>query len=143
MLLFPGFVVSVLVGLAMLPVVSLVQYRRLQNLKGLFVVILLSSLLLSLGPLLVLLGVNTGIPLPYQIFYYVVPGFQAMRVPARFAYGCTGCERVAGLGFLKACQHLRGRSACGTGIGFLWKAFWLSSGCACLSLNWASNRYLS
>jgi len=33
------------------------------------------ALLLSLGPFLVILGKNTGLPLPYLLFYYLVPGF--------------------------------------------------------------------
>jgi hypothetical protein len=28
----------------------------------------------------------TGFPLPYLLLYYFAPGFQAMRVPARFGF---------------------------------------------------------
>jgi hypothetical protein len=43
-----------------------------------------TALLLSLGPVLIWRGHVTGIPLPYMILYDFVPGYRAMRVPARF-----------------------------------------------------------
>jgi hypothetical protein len=108
-LLFPGFISAMLVSAALLPVAASTLSRRELQLKKLFGLILLSSFLLSLGPSLLVLGTNTGIPLPYQLFYYLAPGFQAMRVPARFAImaGLAGCV-LAGLGFLKICSVLRG-----------------------------------
>ena len=111
MLLFPGFVVSLLVGIALLPILGSIRHRKALQPKSVFVVILASSLLLSLGPSLVILGVNTGIPLPYQIFYYLVPGFQAMRVPARFAImAVLAASVLAGLGSQKLYHGLTGRS---------------------------------
>jgi hypothetical protein len=109
-LLFPGFISAMLVSAALLPVATLTLSRRELQLKKLFGLILISSFLLSLGPYLLVLGVNTGIPLPYQLFYYLAPGFQAMRVPARFAImaGLAACV-LAGLGFLKVCDVLRRR----------------------------------
>jgi hypothetical protein len=108
-LLFPGLISAILVSAALLPVAALTLSCRERQLKKLFGVILISSFLLSLGPSLLVLGMNTGIPLPYQLFYYLVPGFQATRVPARFAImaGLAVCV-LAGLGFLKICSVLRG-----------------------------------
>jgi hypothetical protein len=109
MFLFPGFITVILVAFAILPVSTLTLSRREPQLKKLFGLILIASFLLSLGPSLLVLGMNTGIPLPYQLFYYLAPGFQAMRVPARFAImaGLAACV-LAGLGFLKICYVLRG-----------------------------------
>lgn len=39
---------------------------------------------LMLGPVLVIAGHATKIPLPYSLFYGTFPGFSAMRVPVRF-----------------------------------------------------------
>ncbi len=52
--------------------------------------------ILTLGPYLKWLGQDTGIPLPYQFFYYYFPGFQGMRVPARFAQPLLLCMLVIG-----------------------------------------------
>jgi hypothetical protein len=42
------------------------------------------ALVLALGPWLTVLGWRTLFPLPYQIPYYLVPGWDVMRAPARF-----------------------------------------------------------
>jgi hypothetical protein len=52
---------------------------------GYFLLLALSGLVLSLGPLLHVAGHRLWIPLPYALFYYVVPGFSSMRTPGRFA----------------------------------------------------------
>jgi hypothetical protein len=57
--------------------------RRARRLFGLILVV---AFVLSLGPYLVVWGVNTRVPLPYLGLYYVIPGWSAMRVPARFAF---------------------------------------------------------
>ena len=41
-------------------------------------------MVLMLGPHLILLDRDTGIPLPYLVFHHLVPGAEAMRAPARF-----------------------------------------------------------
>lgn len=41
-------------------------------------------MVLMLGPHLIIFDQDTGIPMPYLIFYYLVPGAEAMRAPARF-----------------------------------------------------------
>lgn len=50
--------------------------------------------ILMLGPFLILFDDNTHIPMPYQLFYYLIPGFKAMRVPARFAQPLLLCLSV-------------------------------------------------
>lgn len=49
---------------------------------------------LALGPSLEVGGVATGIPLPYSVLYYHVPGFDGLRVPARFAMATLACLSV-------------------------------------------------
>jgi hypothetical protein len=57
-------------------------------------------LILSLGPILQVAGHRLGIPLPYALCYYVIPGFSSMRTPGRFAVLVTLAAAVlAGLGF--------------------------------------------
>ena len=45
----------------------------------------LSAFVLSLGPILKVAGQTLPVPLPYAVFYYIVPGFAGMRAPGRFA----------------------------------------------------------
>jgi hypothetical protein len=109
-MLFPGLVFGFLVIAGSLPVAKCLPVGRALQLQRLFRVVLVSSLLLSLGPFLVILGRDTGLPLPYLLFYYLVPGFQAMRVPGRFALmAMLGASVLAALGFLRASQFLRRR----------------------------------
>ena len=53
---------------------------------------------MALGPHLIINGNDTGLPLPYLAAYHLVPGFDSMRVPARFAF-----LMVAGLAILAGC----------------------------------------
>ena len=107
MLLFPGFVIGILVVIGYLPIVTSLQSCKALHLKRLFGIVFILSLVLSFGPVLVILGKNTGIPLPYLAFYYLVPGFQAMRVPARFSnMAVLAASVIAALGFLKASNLL-------------------------------------
>lgn len=59
--------------------------------------------LLSFGPLLKFApGMVTSLPLPYYVLYKVVPLFQIMRVPARFAlFGQLFLVLVSGVGYIK------------------------------------------
>ncbi len=43
------------------------------------------AFILSLGPILKIAGHTLPVPLPYAVFYYVIPGFAGMRAPGRFA----------------------------------------------------------
>jgi hypothetical protein len=85
-LLFPGLVLPALVLLGCLARVHGIPAHHVRSARRLFGLILVVAFVLSLGPYLVVWGVNTRVPLPYLGLYYVVPGWSAMRVPARFAF---------------------------------------------------------
>lgn len=109
-MLFPGFVLGFLAVVGCLSTAGRFPADRLRQLQRLFRIVLVVALLLSLGPFLVILGKNTGLPLPYLLFYYLVPGFHAMRVPARFALlAALAASVLAALGFLKASEFLQSR----------------------------------
>ena len=84
--LWPGWVVVVLVPAAAW---AWSWRRRLFDpLDGVHLatgaVMAVAGLIAALGPSLVVDGVDTGIPLPYLLALKGIPGFAAMRVPARF-----------------------------------------------------------
>jgi hypothetical protein len=107
-MLFPGLVLGILAALGSLPGAKWLPDSKAQHLKRLFVIVVVSSFLLSLGPFLVISGNHTSVPLPYLLFYYLVPGFQAIRVPARFALMAVMAGSVlAALGFLRVSNCLR------------------------------------
>jgi hypothetical protein len=109
-MLFPGLVLGFLAIVGCLATAKSLPADRLRQLQRLFRVVFIVALLLSLGPFLVILGNNTGLPLPYLLFYYLVPGFQAMRVPARFALmAALAASMLAALGFLKVGEFLQNR----------------------------------
>jgi hypothetical protein len=85
-LLFPGLLLPVLVLLGSFSGVRGVAGTDVRRARRLFGLILVAAFVLSLGPYLVVWGVNTRVPLPYLGLYYVIPGWSAMRVPARFAF---------------------------------------------------------
>jgi hypothetical protein len=130
-MLFPGIVLGFLTLLGSLSLARSLSHSRSIQLQRLFRAILFVAVLLSLGPFLVILGKMTSVPLPYLLFYYLVPGFHAMRVPGRFAQMATLAACVlAALGFLKTCEVLRRR----WGLGQRWPhrfqalvaLFWIS-----------------
>ncbi|GAK55046.1 hypothetical protein U27_01877 [Candidatus Vecturithrix granuli] len=59
------------------------RFQRFQIVRLTYLVLLLIAALLSLGPFFVFQGKTLS--LPYLWLYHIVPGFQSMRVPARFA----------------------------------------------------------
>src|SRR5262249_52537720 len=83
------------VGLALLPVGSILwgRLRRTTDREtrwdghtvGAYLVILLASFVMSLGPFLVVNNTVTDLPLPYLAAFHLVPAFSALRAPARFA----------------------------------------------------------
>jgi hypothetical protein len=130
-MLFPGIVLGFLAVLGSLSVARSLPPGRSVQLQRLYRLILIVALLLSLGPFLVILGKTTSFPLPYLLFYYLVPGFHAMRVPGRFAQMATLAASVlAALGFLKTNEFLESRC----GLRQLWThrfqalvaLFWIS-----------------
>jgi hypothetical protein len=108
--LFPGFVMLFLVILGSLPTNRIFNSDALNRLRRVSWLILVSSLILSLGPFLVVLNKQTDVPLPYWLFHQLVPGFSALRTPARFGLMVMLAASVlAGLGFLRLCDYLNGR----------------------------------
>ncbi len=88
--LFPGFI------LILLAVVGLFQ-RRLGWERWMLFAVGVGSIILSFG----LTGHIGGhdVPLPYRFFYDFVPGFKAIRVPARLGLlALVGLAALAGLG---------------------------------------------
>lgn len=109
--LFPGFVTIILVGIGSIPGNQGKLFDGASQMKRSFWLVLLTSFILSLGPFLILFDKNTHIPLPHLLLHYVVPGFNSMRVPARFGLMVSLAASVlAALGFLRLSQYLGSRS---------------------------------
>jgi hypothetical protein len=88
--LFPGLLVS------SLAVVGLFNRRRPRE-RLVLVAITIGSFVLSLG--LTVQPFGREITAPYQLLYDWLPGFRAIRVPARFGvFGLVGLAGLAGLG---------------------------------------------
>ncbi len=85
-LLFPGLVLPALVLLGLFARVRDVDPDEVRRARRLFGLIAAVAFVLSLGPYLIVWGFNTRLPMPYLLLYHVVPGWSAMRVPARFAF---------------------------------------------------------
>jgi hypothetical protein len=87
-----------------LAVLALALSRRLRavlkgrpgSVIGLFAAAAVVTAVLALGPALEVGTIATGIPLPYSVLYYHVPGFDGLRVPARFAMATVACLSVLG-----------------------------------------------
>lgn len=54
------------------------------------------SAMLTLGPVVQIGGRPTGLPAPYALLYSFVPGFDGLRVPARYAMLTVACLAVLG-----------------------------------------------
>jgi len=96
---------------------------------GCFLALTVAAFVLSLGPILHVGGARIWIPLPYAALYYLLPGFEAMRAPARFAIlVLLGLSVLAALGFDRLGERMRGRAAWpvlvaglfAVSIGFAW-----------------------
>lgn len=67
------------------------------------------SALLTLGPVVDVGGTPTGLPAPYGLLYAYVPGFNGLRVPARYAMLTSCCLAVLGaFGARALLAHRRG-----------------------------------
>ena len=109
-MLFPGLVLGGLAVVGSFSVAKSLPANKSLQLQRLFRVVLVVALLLSLGPFLVIFGRTTSFPLPYLLVYHLVPGFHAMRVPARFALmAALAASVLAALGFMKASDLLQSR----------------------------------
>ena len=75
---------------------------------GYFLLLAPTAAVLSLGPILHVAGARLWIPLPYSVLYFLVPGFSAMRAPARLAVlVLLACVVLAGVGFKLVEARLR------------------------------------
>jgi len=74
-ILFPGIICLVL---------SIIAIKQKNQFKLPLLIGAISSFILSLGPFLQVNNTLTKIPLPYLVFYKLIPGFSSMRVPSRF-----------------------------------------------------------
>ena len=63
---------------------------------GFFAASAVLSALLTLGPVVDIGGQPTGLPAPYGLLYQHVPGFDGLRVPARYAMVTAACLAVLG-----------------------------------------------
>jgi hypothetical protein len=77
---------SVILGIALLAVSPFVRARTTAYMKtrGFFLVAALAAVWLSLGPSPLALGRPLNLMGPYRLLYDYVPGFEGLRVPARF-----------------------------------------------------------
>jgi hypothetical protein len=95
--LFPGFVPVALALVAL----CMRSRGEARDRRPVAVCVLITSacVVMSLGPVLVINEHVTGVPLPYLLCSYVIPGFAAMRAPARFALlAWVGFSVLVGLG---------------------------------------------
>jgi hypothetical protein len=91
---------------------------------GVFVVLLLLAMWLSLGPAPQVLGRPLDLASPYRYLWTHVPGFEGLRVPARFAMIAALMLAVLGAVGAAAVAHVR----YGLGILVLSAAFFLWEG---------------
>ncbi len=103
------------VALALLLVVSppaRMKFQAFMRERGVFVLGLGAALWLSLGPSPQALGRPIEIAAPYRLLYEYVPGFEGLRVPARFAMIVAFMLAVlAGYGAQAATRYRAGRVA--------------------------------
>lgn len=103
--LFPGLVTLALASLTLGWAFSRRRERLSQEARA---VALAGAVtwLLSLGPTLQVRGAITFLPLPYAALFYLVPGFSAIRVPARLGLMVAFCLAVlAGIGLSRLLQR--------------------------------------
>jgi len=91
------------------------------------------SALLTLGPVIDVGGTPTGLPTPYATLYAYVPGFNGLRVPARYAMLTACCLAVLGAYGARALLS-RGRIGTRT-LGVLTLLFLVESTSAPISMD--------
>lgn len=107
--LFSGLVLPALVCLGSVPRLRSLDPRRVRALRQVLWLIMISAFLLSLGPFLVVLRHRTEIPLPYLFLAHILPGFKALRIPARFVFlAVLAASPLAGFGVVAVCERLQG-----------------------------------
>jgi hypothetical protein len=112
--LFPGFVPVILALVGAWAVLGgrVPAFGLLTRAGRAYVALGTVSLVLSLGPFLIWRGHVTHIPLPYFVLYHFLPGYQAMRIPARFGLWVGLAMAVlAGVGCHAIREEITRRSA--------------------------------
>ena len=93
---FPGVTVVIL---ALVGSLRHHPEAALQRARKLYLALALGMAILSLGPVLRLADRTLVKPMPYRLLFEYVPGFQAIRQPARFhMFTMVGLSVLAGLG---------------------------------------------
>ena len=94
-----GYLMSTILALAALSLSTRARHfvrGEPGTLIGFFIAGAVGAALLSVGPTLEVNGTATGVPMPYSVLYHHVPGFDGLRVPARFAMVVVACLSVLG-----------------------------------------------
>lgn len=103
--LFPGLLIS---GFALLGLAN----RRGGRFRWVLLAITLGAIWMSFGLRATIFGVE--IPAPYRLFYDYLPGFRAIRVPARLGLlALVGMGGLAGLGIDLAWRYVTGAAILG------------------------------
>jgi hypothetical protein len=104
-LLFAGLLVA---ALAAASARGRARFRALASVQGFFCVAIVAAWWLSLGPQPRAMGLPLDLPSPYRLLYDLVPGFDGVRVPARYAMVLALMLAVAGA--VAAARFLKGRA---------------------------------
>ncbi len=104
------------------------KFLALDERGDIYLVLAISSFILSLGPSLITWGRDTGINLPYLFLYNHIPGFQGLRVPARWScFFIFSLSVLAGFGAKIIFEVLKKRrNVLKWGTGFLLFVFLVS-----------------
>ena len=102
------------------------QHLKKEPMIGAWLAVALTGLIMALGPALKWNGQSVKIPyhipLPYLVFYYLVPGFQAVRAVARWSsLMAIGMTVLAGLGLQQLPRRWRGLAWLILGVGVVWQ----------------------
>jgi len=124
--LFPGFSVVILVILGL----RVGHPHDWRGKRALLALLMLAMAILSLGPVLVVLGHLTYVPGPYAVLYYLMPGLKGMRATARFGYvALLAAAALSAYGWRHArgaiCVRLRGRGGSDRVVGGVLLLAWL------------------
>ncbi|MEA3369338.1 MAG: hypothetical protein U9Q24_03170 [Candidatus Ratteibacteria bacterium] len=104
------------------------KFLALDERGDIYLVLAISSFILSLGPALIISGGDKLINLPYLFLYNHIPGFQGLRVSARWScFFIFSLSVLAGFGAKRIFEALKKRQTIlKWGIGFLLFVFFVS-----------------
>jgi hypothetical protein len=117
-------------GFATLALSAVGAFATRGSLRRVLLAVAAVFLVLSLGPVLRVLGTNTGVPLPYALLARVPP-FTMARAPARlaaFAVWALVCLAALGLTALRARASRRFGRTAGLAVAGLAMAVWMVEG---------------